>query len=201
VLDLSPGPIHLSYGPGAGATTLCLSISATVLECGNKVIWITRESLDPERASQVLGKLGEESLLRLTIFRIKDRLANSITSIRTLIERMERDDLLVVDDWCERHGRANPGDIEAIHELVFRKPECGVIITSAYVSSPAPKQGGNIGGLTPRGGRALNELVRVVFLYDDMQKVGHRILNDSGQKSQICLSSSGFSPIYPHSSE
>jgi hypothetical protein len=163
------------------------------LERGNRVIWITREVLDPVRASQVLGKLDEDSLMRLTILQIEDRLNNSIAAIRGQIEKMGADDLLVVDDWCERHGRANPSDIDAIQELVSKDVGCGIIITSACVSIPDSNPEGTIGGLTPRGGRSLNEIVRVVFLYDDMQRVGHRILNDSGQISQICLSSSGFS--------
>ncbi|MDP6986188.1 MAG: hypothetical protein QGH38_03090 [Candidatus Thalassarchaeaceae archaeon] len=192
MLELGLGPVHLCFGPGAGATTLCLSISSTVLECGNRVLWIARDMPDPERTSQILGHLDEEALKRLTVFEIRGGLSTSITATKSLVERLGEQDLLVIDDWCDRYGRAGADDIRAVRELLGRAPICRVVITSAYVSEPVSK--GSIRSFVPRGGRSINEVIRLVFLYDDGEKMGYRIIEDDGEYSKVLLTEKGFVP-------
>ena len=192
MLELGLGPVHLCYGPGAGATTLCLSISSTVLESGNRGLWIAREMPDPERTSQILGHLDEEALMRLTLFENRRGLSTSVTATKSLVERLGGNDLLVIDDWCDRHGRARADDIEAVRELIGRGPECRVVITSAYVSEPVSNS--STSGFSPRGGSSINESIRVVFLYDDGQNMGYRIIEDEGGYSRVFLTETGFVP-------
>ena len=194
MIELGCGPVHLSYGPGAGATTLCLSISSTILECGNRVLWIATEIPDPERSSHILGHLGEGQLMRLTIFERKDSLETSITATRSIVERLDKEDLLVIDDWCERHGRASSDDVAAILRLIQSRPRCRMIITSALVSKPISGSMAVDFTANPRGGKKVNDLLRVVFLYDDAENLGYRNLFDSGKISRVLLTDSGFIP-------
>ena len=85
MLDLDSGPVHLSYDPGAGATTLCLSIASSTLISGNRVIWLARKVPDSNRAGQILVDLNEVELERLTIIQIKGGLHATGLSIRSFI--------------------------------------------------------------------------------------------------------------------
>ena len=84
VLGLDEGAVHLSCEPGAGATTLCLSVAAAVLERGNRVIWLSRDVPDPQRSAQILGTLSEEVLGRLVIIDYKEDLMAASAALRTM---------------------------------------------------------------------------------------------------------------------
>lgn len=189
MLDLDNGAVHLCCEPGAGATTLCLSVTAAVLERGNKVIWLSGEIPDPQRSAQILGALEEGSLGRLVIIDHKDDLVTASAALRTIIRGMRRGDLLVIEDWCERHGRATIGEIECMKSILEDVQPCDVIFTSASYDDASGEE-----LRRSRGGRAFDGLARTVFLFRDSDSMGHRILDDSGIRSRILISGSGFVP-------
>ena len=67
MLDLESGPVHLSVEEGIGGTSLCLSLTATVLESNSRVVWLGRSPLNSERAQAILAELNETQLERLFI--------------------------------------------------------------------------------------------------------------------------------------
>ena len=130
--------------------------------------------------------------MRLTLFENRRGLSTSVTATKSLVERLGGSDLLVIDAWCDRHGRARADEIEAVSELVGSAPEGQVVITSAYVSEPVSNS--STSGFSPRGGSSINDSIRVVFLYDDGQNMGYRIIEDEGGYSRVFLTETGFVP-------
>jgi len=189
VLDLDNGAVHLSCEQGAGATTLCLSLTAAVLERGNRVIWLSRGIPDPRRSAHILGNLSEEVLRRLAIIDHRKDLATASAALRTIIKGMGKSDLLVVEDWCERHGRVTIGELECMKSILEDVQPCDVIFTSASYDDVSGEQ-----LRRSRGGGAFDGLARTVFLYRDSDSMGHRILDDSGIRSRILMTEGGFVP-------
>ncbi|HJM77106.1 MAG: hypothetical protein QGF28_05315 [Candidatus Thalassarchaeaceae archaeon] len=189
MLDLDEGAVHLSCEPGAGATTLCLSLAAAVLERGNRVIWLSKEIPDPKRSAQILGTLSEEVLGRLVIIDYKEDLVTASAALRAILRGMMAVDLLVVEDWCERYGRASNVNLDSMRSILADAYLCGVVFTSASYDDAS---GGEL--RRSKGGRGFDGLARTVFLYRDSGSMGHRILDDGGIRSRILITEDGFVP-------
>lgn len=189
MLDLDEGAVHLSCEPGAGATTLCLSLAAAVLERGNRVIWLSREIPDPQRSAHILGGLSEEALGRMVIIDYKEDLMTASAALRTIIRGLREKDFLVVEDWCERHGRATNVNLESMRSILADARLCHVIFTSASYDDASGKE-----LRRSKGGGGFEDLARTVFLYRDSGSMGHRILDDGGIRSRILITEDGFIP-------
>lgn len=192
MLDLDSGPVHLSYSPGAGSTTLCLSIASSTLISGNRVIWLTREVPDSKRAQQILGDLSESELDRLTIIHIESDLHSTGPSIRSLLGNMQSNDLVIVEDWCERSGKAPKEEISAMIEIITnsRRGMCGVVFTSTSYGDPT--------GLSERkcrSERSFSEIARTAFLSRKEGGDEIRVLEDDGILSDLFISEKGFFPV------
>ena len=191
MLDLDSGPVHLSYDPGAGATTLCLSIASSTLISGNRVIWLAREVPDSNRARQILVDLNEEELERLTIIQIKGGLHATGLSIRSFIGKMLPTDLLIVEDWCERSGKVPGGEIAGMIEIITssRRCMCKIVFTSASYGDPT--------GLSERKCRSessFTDIARTVFLSRKESQGEIRVLDDRGILSEMLIADKGFFP-------
>ncbi|HJM18562.1 MAG TPA: hypothetical protein QF703_03405 [Candidatus Thalassarchaeaceae archaeon] len=191
MLDLDSGAIHLSYDAGAGATTFCLGIASSTLSSGNRVLWLTREVPDSVRAGQILGDLDKSALDRLVMIEVKGDLNITGVAIMAFLRKMQSADLLIVDDWCSRSGRAPKEDIRGMVGLITnaRVGGCRIVFTSASYDDPT-----GLGKRKCRSEGSFSGISKTVFLSRKEGQSGKRVLEDNGVMSELLISESGFIP-------
>jgi len=188
MLNLESGPVHISVEEGIGGTSLCLSLAVAVLEANSRVVWLGRNSLDPQRTQEILGELNESQLERLLIVEFGSDLLTRATALRPLISRLDVTDLLVIDDWCPSSGRAPADDLQAVRSLIESGDNTRIILTSKAYESP--DRGEN--QWKSRGAQLSG--VRQVWLFREEGIRNYRILIDEEIQTRLVLKGSGFFP-------
>ena len=102
MIDMSMGPVHISSGPNSDSSLLTLSIILEVLEKDNKVIWMTRKIPDQRKISDVFGDLDYKKLNRMIVIEFGDKLSEKIDEINSIISNLKKEDLLIIEGWCDR---------------------------------------------------------------------------------------------------
>jgi len=188
MLDLESGPVHLSVEEGIGGTSLCLSLTATVLESNSRVVWLGRSPLNSERAQAILAELNETQLERLFILEFGNNLLARATALKPLINRLTDTDLLVIDDWCPSSGRAPANDLQAVRGLISSAGNTRLILTSKAYESPS----GDGDKWKSRGSQLSG--VRQVWLLRQEGFRNHRLIIDGEIQTRLLLEESGFVP-------
>ena len=186
MLDLSRGPVHLSYEQGSGATTLALSVARDVLKSGNRVKWLSRVLPDGERTSQILWDLTESELEKFLAMEIKENLNESFKIIKYLIKGLDQTDIVIIDDWCSKTGRASKEDIEGIENIVSMAVNSKILICSTAYENMNGKQG----QWKSRGGKRIDSITRKNFLTRSLHN-NSRILKDGNNEMFIKIIGTG----------
>ena len=120
MIDMSMGPVHISSGPGSDSSSMSLTMVLNALEEGNKVVWMTRNLPDQRKILDVLGHLEDSVLNKMIVVEFGDDLSRKLNAINSIISKFRKSDLLIIDNWCESHGRAKLKEINFIKKLVIK---------------------------------------------------------------------------------
>tara|TARA_Y100000768_G_scaffold172521_1_gene129102 strand:+ start:2653 stop:3237 length:585 start_codon:yes stop_codon:yes gene_type:complete len=174
VIRLEGRAVHISASPGAGKTTLCLGVVSDTLLSGGRVIWACRKMPDPDRFREILHDIDEQGLMRISILDFSTDFGGNLDFILTRAEDFGRDDVVIVDDWCESNGRARKDDVDAAERLSSIAHKTSLIITS---SSYEDASGLSDSGWLTRGGAQIESSYATFLLLKHPKKDGVRILS------------------------
>ena len=183
MIDMSRGPVHISAGPSSNSSSMSLSIILEVLEKSNKVIWMTRIIPDQRKISDILGHLNDSVLNRMIVIEFGDNLSQKLEEITGMLSTLEKNDLLIIDDWCENYGRAKSKDINLMKELVESFDGFKIIITSdSYEDASGENRG--FRGFMFRGGKIIESSFRTVWVVK-IDNQYQKILISDGEKELV----------------
>ena len=189
MLDLDSGPVHVSVEEGIGGTSLCLSLAVDVLQSNSRVVWLGRNSLDPQRTKEIFAGLNESQLERFFVLEFGTNLLTRVNNMKPLINRLDDTDLIVIDDWCPSSGRAPADDLKAVRNLISTTNNTRLILTSKAYESPSADEG----KWKSRGSQISG--LRQVWLLREEGIRNYRKLIDGEQQTRLRLSESGFSIV------
>ncbi len=183
MIDMSRGPVHISAGPSSNSSSMSLSIILEVLEKSNKVIWMTRIIPDQRKISDILGHLKDSVLNRMIVIEFGENLSQKLEEITDMLSTLEKNDLLIIDDWCENYGRAKSKDINLMKELVESFDGFKIIITSdSYEDASGENRG--FRGFMFRGGKIIESSFRTVWVVK-IDNQYQKILISDGEKELV----------------
>ncbi len=183
MIDMSRGPVHISAGPSSNSSSMSLSIILEVLEKSNKVIWMTRIIPDQRKISDILGHLNDSVLNRMIVIEFGDNLSQKLEEITGMLSTLEKNDLLIINDWCENYGRAKSKDINLMKELVESFDGFKIIITSdSYEDASGENRG--FRGFMFRGGKIIESSFRTVWVVK-IDNQYQKILISDGEKELV----------------
>ena len=130
MIDMSMGPVHISSGPGSDSRSMSLTILLSVLEKENNVIWMTRNLPDQRKIIDILGHLDDLTLSRMIVIEFGEDLQSKLNEINILLSKFKKNDLLIIESWCENYGRAKAEEISLMKKLVENYGDKKIIITS-----------------------------------------------------------------------
>ncbi|MBK65012.1 MAG: hypothetical protein CMB47_05780 [Euryarchaeota archaeon] len=188
MIDLKDRNVHLSYEQGSGGTSLCLTIAKSYLKNGNKVIWLSKYLPDRERTAQIFSELKNKELEKISFIEIENNLEDSSKILKYLSLNMNDQDLIIIDDWCAKDGRADKKDIEALKNIIFDYDNIKILVSSASYSnvvSDAQRWGS-------KGGSKVRDILDTIFLYRISEMDNVRILKDGEDIKKISLIETGF---------
>ena len=163
MIDMSMGPVHISAGPSSNPSSMSLSIILEVLEKGNRVIWMARNIPDQRKIADILGHLKESILKRMIVIEFRDNLSEKFEDIKGILSNLKKNDLLIIDDWCENFGRAKTRDINLMEKLAESFDSFRIIITSeSYEDASGENKG--FQGFMFRGGKTIEDSFRTVWI-------------------------------------
>jgi len=108
--------------------------------------------------------------------------------LKYFTKRMMSEDIIFIDDWCSKDGRAAKKDINALEGIV-RDTEKPKIIASS-TSYQNINNGKNI--WESRGGRSIKDIFKTIFLYRKSEMNNIRIIEDGNGIREIALVGKGF---------
>lgn len=185
MIDMSMGPVHISSGPNSDSSLLTLSIILEVLEKDNKVIWMTRKIPDQRKISDVFGDLDYKKLNRMIVIEFGDKLSEKIDEINSIISNLKKEDLLIIEGWCDSYGRAKSRDIKVITGLANNFENKIAIISDSYQDASGKKRG--FQGLMSRGGKIIEESFRTIWT-SRIDNQYQKILIVDGEKELVAES-------------
>ena len=163
MIDMSMGPVHISAGPSSNPSSMSLSIILEVLEKGNRVIWMARNIPDQRKIADILGHLKESILKRMIVIEFRENLSEKFEDIKGILSNLKKNDLLIIEDWCEKIGRAKSKDINLMERLAESFDNFRIIITSeSYEDASGENKG--FQGFMFRGGKTIEDSFRTVWI-------------------------------------
>ena len=163
MIDMSMGPIHISSGPGSDSSSMSLTIVLRTLEKENKVIWMTRNLPEQRKILDILGHLDDSILDRMIVIEFGDELRSKLNGLNGLLTKLEKNDLLIIENWCENYGRVKVEETSLMKKLVEDYEEIKIIITSESYEDASGKNRG-LRGFMSRGGEIIEDSFRTVWL-------------------------------------
>ena len=96
--------------------------------------------------------------------------------------------MIIIDDWCDKSGRASKIDIITLEKIVTNFNNTNIIVSSTSYQ--------NIDSSTDkwesRGGNRIREIMTTIFLYRETEMNNKRILKEGEELKIIKLLESGF---------
>jgi len=194
MIDMSRGPVHISAGPSSNSSSMSLSIILEVLEKSNKVIWMTRIIPDQRKISDILGHLKDSVLNRMIVIEFGDNLSEKLEEITGMLSNLNKNDLLIIDDWCGNYGRAKSKDIDLMKKLAESFDEFKIIITSDSYEDASGKNRG-FRGFMFRGGKIIEELFRTVWIIKIDNQYQKILISDQGKELVAEATRNGYKLI------
>lgn len=192
MIDFEGRAVHISGSPGAGKTTLCLGIVSDTISNGGRAIWACRKMPDSDRFREILQDIDEQGLMSISILNFSTDFAGNLAFILTETEDFGRDDVVIVDDWCESHGRARKDDVDAAKKLSLIAHKTKLIITS---SSYEDASGFSESGWLTRGGDQIESSYATFLLLEHPRKDGIRIFSGEGIVILAKMTSKGLEEL------
>ena len=72
---------------------------------------MTRFLPDQRKILDVLGHLDDSVLNRMIAVEFGDELSRKIDGINSILSKFKKNDLLIIENWCKSHGRAELKEI------------------------------------------------------------------------------------------
>lgn len=188
MINLGDRNIHLSYEQGSGGTSLCLTIAKNYLKNGKKVIWLSKYLPDRERTAQIFWELKSKELEKITFIQIENNLEEASKVLNYFSLKIDYEDIIIIDDWCAKDGRAKKKDIEALKNIVLNYKNTKILASSASYSNV----GNNMQIWGSKGGSEVNDILDTIFLYRISKMNNVRILKDGADSKRIMLLETGF---------
>ena len=184
MLPTLSGCVHLSVAGGCGGTTWGLQYARESLSRGKHVVWICDEMPDGERFSQLFVDVSPSAVSKLHLSAIGDNTEMGIQSASSLLEVLNNIDLVVVDDWTAKSGKAKTAVVNSMNELIKQCTKNGVTliaISAAYEDATGSgwKQRGSLVGCETwfLHRNNINEMMRELHTETGAQEF---ILDDAG---------------------
>jgi hypothetical protein len=194
MIDMSMGPVHISSGPGSDSRSMSLTILLSALEKGNNVIWMTRNLPDQRKIIDILGHLDELTLSRMIVIEFGEDLQSRLKEIYVLLSKFKKDDLLIIESWCENYGRAKAEEISLMKKLVENYGDKKIIITSESYEDASGKDRGLLGFMS-RGGKTIEESFRTVWLTKIDNQYQKVLLKDGEKEFLVEATRKGYKLI------
>ena len=105
--------------------------------------------------------LDYKKLNRMIVIEFGDKLSEKIDEINSIISNLKKEDLLIIEGWCDSHGRAKSRDIKVITGLANSFENKMAIISDSYQDASGQKRG--FQGFMARGGRIIEESFRTIW--------------------------------------
>lgn len=186
MIDMSMGPVHISAGPSSNPSSMSLSIILEVLEKGNRVIWMARNIPDQRKIADILGHLKESILKRMIVIEFRENLSEKFEDIKGILSNLKKNDLLIIEDWCEKFGRAKSKDINLMERLAESFDNFRIIITSeSYEDASGENKG--FQGFMFRGGKTIEDSFRTVWI-SKINNQYQKILISDGENELVAES-------------
>ena len=186
MIDMSMGPVHISAGPSSNPSSMSLSIILEVLEKGNRVIWMARNIPDQRKIADILGHLKESILKRMIVIEFRENLSEKFEDIKGILSNLKKNDLLIIEDWCEKIGRAKSKDINLMERLAESFDNFRIIITSeSYEDASGENKG--FQGFMFRGGKTIEDSFRTVWI-SKINNQYQKILISDGENELVAES-------------
>ena len=147
---------------------------------------------DPDRFREILHDIDKQGLMSISILNFSTDFAGNLDSILTGSEDFGRDDVVIVDDWCESHGRARKDDVNAAKKLSLIAHKTNLIITS---SSYEDASGFSESGWLARGGTQIESSYGTFLLLKHPKKDGVRIISGEGIVILAKMTSKGLEEL------
>ena len=186
MIDLGLEPIHISVEPGSKSDSIVLTIILEALKDGGKVIWMTRELPDQRRIIDILGNLNDTKLANLIVLEFKENLSGKLEEIKSILDSKNKEDLLIIENWCEKYGRAKSKEINLMKELEQYFNKFRILITS-YSYEDASGMNKDNQKFISRGGRIIQDLFRIIWI-TKIDGLNQKILIRDGENEFIAKS-------------
>ena len=187
MIDLGLEPTHISVEPGSKSDSIVLTIILEALRDGGKVIWMTRELPDQRRIIDILGDLNDTKLANLIVLEFKENLSGKLEEIKSLLDSKNKEDLLIIEKWCEKYGRAKSKEINLMKELEQYFNKFRIAITS-YSYEDASGMNKDNQKFISRGGKIIQDLFRIIWI-TKIDGLNQKILIRDGENEFIAESS------------
>ena len=186
MIDLGFEPTHISVEPGSKSDSIVLTIILEALKDGGKVIWMTRELPDQRRIIDILGNLNDTKLANLIVLEFKENLSGKLEEIKSILDSINNEDLLIIENWCEKYGRAKSKEIVLMKELEQYFNKFRILITS-YSYEDASGMNKDNQKFISRGGRIIQDLFRIIWI-TKIDGLNQKILIRDGENEFIAES-------------
>ncbi len=180
---------HLAVSDGCGGTTMAMQYARDTLLDGGRVIWVCEETPNAERFSQLFKDVNVIALSKIHLLACGEAISGGIDDARKLSMELTPQ-LIVIDDWTPRIGRANNITINSLRELKSNVDNhCPILITSALYSDASGESEWKI-----RGEKLLEEIDAITWMLtiNEGGAVQERILNYCGNEKRLAISDEGF---------
>ena len=186
MIDLGLRPTHISIEPGSKSDSIVLTIILDALKGGDKVIWMTRELPDQRRIIDILGNLNDTKLANLVVLEFKENLSGKFGEIKSILDSKNKEDLLIIENWCEKFGRAKSKEINLMNELEQYFNKFKIVITSYSYEDVSGMNKENQKFIS-RGGKIIQGLFRIVWI-SKIDGLNEKIMIKDGENEFIAES-------------
>ena len=181
------GSVSLSVVSGCGGTTLGLTYSKSILTKGGRVAWVAPKAPDAERFRDILGGIPITAMSRFHLLECGENITQGVDSVIAFTSTIGVD-LIVIDDWTPRTGRADTIVLTKLSELV----SCDyngktLIISAAYDDASGSEEHKS------RGGSRLDEMGFEIWFLKPRDLPQSRILEKDEDSIRLKITESGFS--------
>tara|TARA_B100000575_G_scaffold52283_2_gene39064 strand:+ start:38259 stop:38780 length:522 start_codon:yes stop_codon:yes gene_type:complete len=168
---------------------MCLGVVSDIISDGGSVVWACKEIPDPDRAREILSGISEGDYEKISIVNFADELPRYRELVISLSRTFSKRDIVIVDDWCDNHGRASKGQVMAVRKIADACMHTNLVITSSSYEDASGKSNNK---WLSRGGDSVRKIFQTVFLERHPLKRGFRIIRSDCSEKLLLMSSRGL---------
>tara|TARA_B100001115_G_scaffold147654_1_gene116199 strand:- start:270 stop:791 length:522 start_codon:yes stop_codon:yes gene_type:complete len=168
---------------------MCLGVVSDIISDGGSVVWACKEIPNPDRTREILSDISEGDYEKISIVHFSDELLRYRDLIISLSRTFSKRDIVIVDDWCDNHGRASKGQVMAVKKLADACMHTNLVITSSSYEDASGESGSK---WLSRGGDSVRKIFQTVFLERHPLKQGFRVIRSEGSEKLLLMSHRGL---------